>query len=98
MTGGTRNDAPIVQNSVVHNTLTYPGSTVIKNRIGGLDSSTPPTLYDPANHNYFDYNTYHFSSPALLTLKNWMWNGTPVNQLTWSSWQAAGEDPNGTAN
>ena len=97
MTGGIRNDSPIVQNSVVHNTLTYPASTAIKNRIGGLDSTTPPTLYDPANHNYFDYNTYHFSSPSLLTLTNWMWNGTPVNPMNWSGWQAAGEDPNGTA-
>jgi parallel beta-helix repeat protein len=91
MTQGTRNLS--VNNSVVHNTITYPGVTQIRNPFGGVDSQTPTTLFDPDNHNYFDYNTYHFSSPTLPTLKHWKWNGTGLN---WSGWQAADQDVNGT--
>jgi hypothetical protein len=93
MTQGTRNLA--VLNSVVHNSLTYPSATLalIQNIIGGWDPP-PSTMFDPANQNYFDYNTYHFGSPTVLAQKNWEWGGST---LTWSGWQAAGEDPNGTA-
>ena len=92
LTSGSRNVA--VYDAVVHNTLTYPGTTVIRNPVGAYDGNTPTTLYDPASHNYFDYNTYHFSSPTLLTLDNWVWNGS---SLKWLEWQAAGEDVHGTA-
>ena len=93
MTQGTRNLA--VYDSVVHNSINYPSLTLtlIQNVIGGWDPP-PATLFDPANQNYFDYNTYHFGSPTLLAQNNWMWGGST---LTWSGWQAAGEDPNGTA-
>jgi parallel beta-helix repeat protein len=88
--GATFNDA------VVHNTITYPGSTVLNYRIGGQDSQLPPATFDPNNHNYFDYNTYHFSSRDLLNLQNWMWGvGNPA--LTWQGWLTAGQDPNGVA-
>ena len=93
MTQGTRNQ--IVYSSVVNNSITYPGSTILQNYIGGWDPPPATSLFDPSNHNYFDYNTYHFSSPTLLTLDNWRWSGL---NLTWSEWRAAGEDPNGTAN
>jgi hypothetical protein len=94
MTQGIRNLA--VLNSVVHNSLTYPSVTLalIQNKSGGWDPP-PATMFDPANQNYFDYNTYHFGSPTILAQTNWMWGGS---NLTWSGWQAAGEDPNGTAN
>jgi parallel beta-helix repeat protein len=96
MTQSTRKPAATTYNSVVHNSISYSGSTVIQNLIGAQDSQTPPTLFDPANHNYFDYNTYHFSSPALLTLKHWRWGiGNPT--LSWSGWQAEGQDINGSA-
>ena len=93
MTQGTRNLA--VLNSVVHNSLTFPSVTLalIQNVIGGWDPP-PSTMFDPANQNYFDYNTYDFGSPTLLAQKNWQWGGSNV---TWSGWQAAGEDTNGTA-
>jgi parallel beta-helix repeat protein len=93
MTSGSRNLA--VDDVVEENITTYPGSTVIRNLLGGLDTNNPPTLYAPANGNYYDYNTYHFGSA--LGLKNWTWNGIPVNPLTWSGWRAAGEDIHGSA-
>jgi parallel beta-helix repeat protein len=95
MTSGPRNQA--VDDVVEDNITTYSGPAVLKSHIGGEDSSIPPTLYDPANHNYFDYNIYHFSSPTSLTLGNWMWDGTPVKLLTWLGWRAAGEDIHGAA-
>jgi len=88
-----------VYDSVTDNVTTYPGSTRLFFRIGGKDPLKPSTLFDPASHNYFDYNTYHFSSPSMLTLQNWIWAGTagPNSPLNWSDWQAAGEDIHGTA-
>jgi hypothetical protein len=94
VTSGSRNTA--VNDVVTHNTTTYNGSTVIQNVIGGLDTNTPTTMFQPSSGNYYDYNTYHFGSA--LGLKNWTWNGAPMNPLTWSGWQAASEDPNGSAN
>jgi parallel beta-helix repeat protein len=95
MTSSSQNQA--IDDSVLDNIITYNGSGVIANRIGGQDTNNPPTLYDPASGNYFDYNTYHFSSLALLTLKNWTWNGAPVNPMNWLGWRAAGEDIHGIA-
>jgi len=87
----------VVNNAVTHNTLTYSGSSLIPNRIGGMDSQVPMTMFAPAANNYFDYNTYHFSSPALLSINNWTWNSKGSNRLNWATWQAAGQDTNGTA-
>ena len=87
----------VVYNSVTHNTITYPGSVSIPYRIGAMDSMTPMTMFDANSNNYFDYNTYHFSSPNLLTAGNWTWNSRGNLSYPWLGWQAAGEDANGTA-
>jgi parallel beta-helix repeat protein len=88
---------PVVYDSVTHNTITYPGSVVLANPIGATDGENPMTVFEKANHNYFDYNTYHFSSPVLLKM-NWTWNSNGSRTFSWRGWQGAGEDPNGTAN
>jgi len=93
MTQDSRN--PVIYNSVTNNTTTYPGSVGLPNRIGGMDSQIPMTVFDPNSHNFFDYNTYHFNSP--LTLKQWTWNSRGNLSFSWLGWQAAGEDVNGTA-
>ena len=53
---------PMVYDSVTDNNTTYLGSVVLPNPIGGTDSQVPMTVFDPASHNYFDYNAYHFNS------------------------------------
>ena len=58
-----------VDNVVTDNSITYSGSAVISNRIGALDKTVPSLLFNPANNNYFDYNSYHFESTSLLNLK-----------------------------
>jgi parallel beta-helix repeat protein len=93
MTDGGRNRA--VNNSVTDNTTTYTGSAVIANPIGGLDAHYPHALYDPANDDYFDYNTYHFG--VALGFRNWSWNGTSFNLLSWSGWRQMGQDIHGRA-
>jgi parallel beta-helix repeat protein len=90
---------PTVNNSVTYNSTTYSGSVVLPYGIGGIDLLAPTAEYHPSSQNYFDYNTYHFGSPSMLTLNNWLWGsagGSPT-QMNWSAWQAAGEDPNGSA-
>ncbi len=87
----------VVYDSVVHNATSYSGSTSIPARIGGLDSLVPMTMFNANSHNYFDYNTYHFSSPALLNAYNWTWKSNGKAKLTWAQWQAAGQDIHGTA-
>jgi parallel beta-helix repeat protein len=89
----------IAYDSVTHNTLTLGSSVVVPNRMGGKDAQVPTTLYDPANHNYFDYNTYHFTSPGTAKLTNWIWadsSGSTI-QLSWAGWRADGQDSNGSA-
>ena len=95
MTQDSRN--PVVNNSVTHNSITYPGSVAIPSRIGAMDSMTPMTVFDPGSQNVFDYNTYHFSSPAVVMLANWTWNSRGNLSYPWLGWQTAGEDINGTA-
>jgi parallel beta-helix repeat protein len=90
-----------VDDIVTDNTITYSGSTTITNRIGGLDGQTPPLMFNGANNNYFDYNTYHFASNGLLNMDHWLWGGTyGINQKLrdWAQWRAAGQDIHGTAN
>jgi parallel beta-helix repeat protein len=80
---------------VTDNTTTYTGSTQMPRPIGGQDPESPPPLFNTANNNYFDYNTYHFNSTSLLNLLNWEWGGSLRN---WTQWRAAGQDRHGTAN
>ncbi len=86
---------------VTDNTITYSGSTVIYERIGGADgtlgSSSP--LFNPKDGSYFDYNTYHFKSTSMLNLTNWVWGGTAGQPYwkNWSQWRAAGQDTHGSA-
>jgi parallel beta-helix repeat protein len=82
---------------VTGNTITYSGSTAIPRAIGGQDSQIPPPLFDSANNNYFDYNTYHFTPTTLQNLLNWEWGGIGAPFLkNWPQWQAAGQDIHGT--
>ena len=90
-----------VDDIVTDNTITYSGSTTIKNRIGGEDGQIPPPLFNSANNNYFDYNTYHFASNGLLNMDNWVWGGTfgtTAQTHDWPQWRSAGQDIHGTAN
>jgi hypothetical protein len=73
-----------------HHIVRVPGSVVLSNPVGGADGVTLMTVFDPSIHNYFDYNTYHFSSPALLKLKSWTWNSNGFRTLPWLGWQALG--------
>jgi parallel beta-helix repeat protein len=91
----TRN--AVVNDSVTDNITTYSGSIVLPNSIGATDSLTPMTMFNTASGNYFDYNTYHFSSQALLKLKNWTWNSKGSLTLSWLDWQAVGQDLHGAA-
>jgi parallel beta-helix repeat protein len=90
-----------VDDVVTDNTTTYSGSTVIPNRIGAQDGKqcVGHPLLNPANNNYFDYNSYHFKSTSMLNLQNWVWGvfGSSTNFKTWSQWRAAGQDIHGTA-
>ena len=90
-----------VDDIVTDNTITYSRSATIANRIGGIDGQTPPPLFNPANNNYFDYNTYHFASDGLLNMDNWVWGGTfgtTAQTRDWPQWRSAGQDIHGTAN
>jgi parallel beta-helix repeat protein len=78
---------------VTDNTISYSGSTAIPRPMGGLDSETPPPLFQTQNDNYFDYNTYRFSSTGIANLTNWIWAGSSRN---WAQWRAAGQDIHGT--
>jgi hypothetical protein len=82
-----------VNDVVESNTITYSGSAKLRNPTGGMNPSLPYTIFEPADDNYFDYNTYHFSVPTLL-LSDWVYN---TAGMSWSAWQAAGEDIHGTA-
>jgi parallel beta-helix repeat protein len=96
LTQGTNRTSPNVPVNLVvtDNVITYPGSTKLIHAIGGQDSEQPPPLFNRANNNYFDYNTYHFSSRSVMNLLNWEWDGS---LLAWDAWRAAGQDTHGTA-
>ena len=90
-----------VDDIVTDNTITYSRSATIANRIGGEDGQTPPPLFNSANNNYFDYNTYHFASNGLLNMDNWVWGGTfgtTAQTHDWPQWRSTGQDIHGTAN
>jgi parallel beta-helix repeat protein len=83
---------------VTHNTIKFDPNA--RNYLGvGLDdyASQPDVYTDPTN--YFDYNTYYV---PVLGNKNWYWGerGPLVapgpNPVTWSAWQANGEDQHGS--
>ena len=90
-----------VDDIVTDNTITYSRSVTIANRIGGEDGQIPPPLFNPANNNYFDYNTYHFAHNGLLNMDHWVWGGTfgtTAHTHDWPQWRSAGQDIHGTAN
>jgi len=96
--GGQQRNEFIVpfDNVVTDNSITYTGSGQITNLIGGMDKAL--MLFNPANENYFDYNSYHFNSAHQLTVQNWMWGGYGnLFAKNWSQWRAAGQDTHGSA-
>lgn len=75
-----------VDDIVTDNMITYSRSVAIADPIGGWDNDlgSKSPLFNPKNDNYFDYNTYHFNSKSLLSLKNWMWGGSVSSE--WHSY------------
>jgi parallel beta-helix repeat protein len=97
----TRKTDPIVPVDVIatDNTIKYNGLTAMLNPIGGKDTDPSGPEYNPANNNYFDYNTYHFVNTTVRGLKNWIWDGIQLaDYKTWSQWRAAGQDIHSTIN
>ena len=94
-----------VDDIVTDNMITYSRSVAIADPIGGWDNDlgSKSPLFNPKNDNYFDYNTYHFNSKSLLSLKNWMWGGSVSSSgivtgtKDWSDWRALGQDIHSTA-
>jgi parallel beta-helix repeat protein len=79
----TQSGSPITKDVYVHhNVMTLRASTT---RVGGFDDSGTG---DAAN-NRFDHNTYRVTDSDA----HWVWDG---QTLTWSEWQAAGNDVHGT--
>jgi parallel beta-helix repeat protein len=83
---------------VIHNTITFDRNAGGYLGAGLDDYASQPDVYsDPTN--YFDYNTYYV---PLLGNKNWYWGERPSsvrpgpNSVTWSTWQANGEDLHGS--
>jgi hypothetical protein len=71
---------------VHHNTLTL-GSADAKVGAAAFDGLTE--LFAASANNRFEHNTYRVPDPGAAY---WAWNG---QILTWSQWQAAGNDVNG---
>jgi hypothetical protein len=81
---------------ITYNTTTYLGSGAMPEPTGATDScDESPTSDQSAADNYYDYNVYHFTSPAQLNNQNWQWKCNA--KMTWAQWQATGEDIHGTA-
>jgi parallel beta-helix repeat protein len=99
LTHGFRANNPLVPVDLVvtDNTINYSGSSAIPRPIGGQDTASPSPLFNTANNNYFDYNTYHFTSTSLLGMENWEWGGN-LTKRTWTGWRGVGQDTHGTAN
>jgi len=100
MGGYQRNEyIDAVDDIVTDNSMTYSRSVPISSSIGAADgtlgASSP--LFNPANNNYFDYNTYHLNSRGMLSIQIWVWGGKASSTKDWSQWRAAGQDIHGTA-
>ena len=80
-----------VHDHVTNNSITYAAPDGLT---GGEDYRTPTTLFNPVNDNFFNFNQYQLNNSTPNSL-HWMWNGSGVNQLDWSQWEAAGQDLNG---
>jgi len=94
-----------VDDIVTDNTITYTLSVAMADPMGGWDSEVgaKSPLFDPANNDYFDYNTYNFNSSSLLKLPNWMWGGVvnagvATGTKNWFQWRAIGQDTHSTVN
>jgi parallel beta-helix repeat protein len=85
----------VTDTQVTGNTISISstGNDVV---IGLLDHAQPsqPGIYtDPTN--FFDYNMYQFSGSVR---PSWLWGEVAdfLQPISWSSWQAAGQDLHGT--
>jgi hypothetical protein len=83
------NGSPLLGTKGVHvhdNVMTLRSSTV---RVGAIASDGTTELFGAAANNRFDHNTYRVPDRGAY----WAWDG---QTLSWSQWQAAGNDVRGT--
>ena len=97
-TVGTRTDNAsylITDTQVTGNTI-WIASNGVNVAAGLRDQAQPPqpSIYTDST-NFFDYNVYEFSASVR---SSWIWGevANSFQPISWSAWQADGQDPHGT--